>query len=77
MEDKIIKNKNIDLVMPEVTKPKIRFYIKICGCTNTNNANGYKNWQLECAFFRSRYHKTFYTQILGNGDNGDRCNNSK
>jgi len=65
------------MIVLESTKPKIKFYIKIRGCTNTENGNGYKNWQLEYAFFRSRGYKTFYTQILGNGDNGDRRADSK
>ena len=60
-------------MIPSNKKPKIKFYIKIRSCTNTCNGNGYKNWQLDWAFYRKRGYKTLWTQKLGDGDCGDRC----
>ena len=58
------------LVIPDV---RVRFYLKIRRCSNTTNGNGYSTYTLEWAWFKKRGSWWFYTQKLGNGDNGERC----
>lgn len=58
------------LVIPDV---RVRFYLKIRRCSNTCNGNGYATWNLDLAWFKKRWSWWFYTQKLGNGDNGERC----
>jgi hypothetical protein len=41
--------------------------------TNTCNGNGYRLWCLAWTWNRKKYSKILYKQILGNGDNGERC----
>ena len=58
--DKIVKHKNA-------------FYLKFKRSINTGNGNGYAIYSLKWAWFKKRGSWQIYTKILGNGDNGERC----
>lgn len=69
-EQNLLQAATPPLVIPNV---RVRFYLKIRRCTNTTNGNGYATYNLEWAWFKKRGSWWFYTQKLGNGDNGERC----
>lgn len=66
----LFKSRKHQCNIPDV---RVRFYLKIRRCENTTNGNGYATYTLEWAWFKKRASWWFYTQKLGNGDNGDRC----
>jgi len=52
---------------------RVRFFLKLRRRDNTDNGNGYGTWNLDWGWFRKRGCKRLWTQKLGNGDNGERC----
>ena len=51
----------------------VRFFLKLKRHDNTCNGNGYGIWYLDWAWFKKRGSIHIWTQKLGNGDNGERC----
>ena len=51
----------------------VRFFLKLKRHDNTCNGNGYGIWYLDWAWFKKRGSIHIWTQKLGNGNNGERC----
>ncbi len=47
--------------------------IKILRQDSTSNGNGYGIWVLKYYIFKKQGYIKLFTQILGDGDNGNRC----
>lgn len=53
---------------------KVRFYLKLRKGASTCNGNGKSWYAVDWSFGRKRGHsKPFWIKILGNGDDGTRC----